>query len=105
MSADDKPLQKIGELTLAGEHYDLARNGAYCLVRDKGLDAYGRPVAEVVELGPWIVKSVAGGPNVNVVLQADRLQALLDALGEATTALVGKDDMRRAAMAGGEGVK
>lgn len=75
----DLKLQKICDLELAGETLELARNGSFRLVRQNGLDAYGRPIAEVVDLEAWLV---LGGDFVET-----RAQALVDVIGDLTARL------------------
>ena len=92
----DAKLQKICDLELAGESLELARNGSFRLVRQNGLDAYGRPIAEVVDLQAWLV---LGGDFVAV-----RAQALVDVIGDLTVRLRQQRDARLGGQAGeGEG--
>lgn len=85
------PLQKIAEIQIDGEALDIARNGQFCLVWQKGPDAYGRPVAEKVDLGQFLGITGQG---------VDRAQALLDLLGDA---LVRLGQQRDARLGRGEG--
>lgn len=88
-------LQKICDLELAGEALELARNGSYHLVAQRGLDAYGRPIAEVVDLESWL--------NLNGDFVAVRAQALVDALGDLTVRLRQQRDARLGGQEGQDG--
>jgi hypothetical protein len=92
----DAKLQKICDLELAGETLELAKNGQYRLVRQNGLDAYGRPIAFAVDLDDWLHP---GGEFL-----PPRAQALVDALGDLTVRLRQQRDARLGGQAGeGEG--
>lgn len=91
----DVKLQKICDLELAGEVLELAKNGQYRLVRQNGLDAYGRPIAEVVDLAAWLV---LGGDFV-----ATRAQALVDVIGDLTVRLRQQRDARLGGQEGQDG--
>lgn len=79
-------LQKIAEIEVDGVRLDLAKNGEYCLVWQKGPDAYGRPVAEKIDAESFFgLKGATGG---------ERVQALLDLLGDALVRLGQQRDAR-----------
>lgn len=50
----EKPLQRITELMICGERYELAANGKGHLVGKTGKDAYGNPIPQVVDIFQWI---------------------------------------------------
>ncbi len=54
MSDEEKPLQRITELTICGEKYELAANGQGYLVAKTGKDAYGNPVPARINIQDWI---------------------------------------------------
>lgn len=103
MSADTKPLVKVAEIELAGEKMELAKNCKFYLVKPDEPDAYGRPVAKAVDPLDWIASS-AGLETSRPDLLRGRVQALLDALGDALQRLQQQRDARLAPRAsGGEG--
>ncbi|HKV10740.1 MAG TPA: hypothetical protein VJ725_21545 [Thermoanaerobaculia bacterium] len=80
-------LQKVAEVELAGERFDIAKNGGFHLVRAGSLDAYGRPFATPVDVEDYLYDSGDGFVHA-------KAQALLDALGEALVKLQGQRDLR-----------
>lgn len=88
------PLRKIATITLAGTTFDLARNGVFCLVENKGPDAYGNPVARVVPAEEFVA---AGSALALSKFGAARLQALVDLVGDLTVRLQGRVDLQLAA--------
>jgi hypothetical protein len=89
------PLTKVAEIELLGQRFDLAKNGRFTLCREEW-DAYGRPIATEV---PLTVDSLRGGRAAS---EMDVLQALLDALGDATQRLQSHRDARLGAGREGE---
>lgn len=68
-------LQKIVELEILGEKYILAANGEACLVRFDAEDAFGSPVARIVDLDVWV--------NYGDAEVIAKVQALLEELVKA----------------------
>jgi hypothetical protein len=103
MSQPLPPLRKIAEIELCGERYDLARNGeGFKLVKAECPDAYGRPVARVVECAVFMGLEDANGCGVtrtpglvDLVQLTYRLRtaALVDLIGELTIKLQGQKDL------------
>lgn len=80
-------LQKIAEVEIDDIRLDLAKNSEYCLVWQRGPDAYGRPVAEKVDLLQFLGLADTGAGR-------RRVQALLDLLGDALVRLGQQRDAR-----------
>lgn len=79
-------LYRIGQITLLGTTYDVAKNDRFCLVQAETRDAYDRPYSTVVRL-----------EDAN--RSAAFVQALLDVLGETMVALRSSRDMKRSSAA------
>lgn len=75
----EKP-QKIGEVELLGEAFDLCRNGTFALMRIVGVDDYLNPIWRKVP-----VESLTHG----------QIQALINLVGETAVRLQGQRDLRR----------
>lgn len=72
-------LQKISELKIAGEDYELAANGQAYLVQKTDEDAYGNPVSRIVELDKWLIDSIDLGVGDGTVREATvKVQDLLN---------------------------
>lgn len=78
-------LQKIVELEILGEKYILAANGEGCLVRFDVEDAFGNPVARVVDLVEWLSEELViyDEGQSYVSKSVLKVQALLDELVKA----------------------
>lgn len=74
------PLTEIAEIELIGTKYKLGKNGKVSLVRES-LDVWGKIRGEEVTLTHWLGAS-ALTPN-----QEEKIQALLDQLGDALSRL------------------
>lgn len=84
----DKPLQQIAEIQIDGENYDIAKNGGdFHIVRQKGPDAYGRPIATKLDISDFL-----GGSCDSHYKR--RQQALLNLLGNALVSVRTQRDAR-----------
>jgi hypothetical protein len=90
MSTDDtKPkLTFVQKVVIAGEEFDLAKNGHFTLVRICGPDAYDRSWGEEVPLRD--------------VSTPETIQSLLDLLGEALAGVRHSRDQRLGTGTGGD---
>ena len=83
----DRPLQRVGEIELAGGTYDVAKNGEHYHVVEISIDDYGRPSAVKLSLFEASALFSADG-------WAALAEALLDALGEKMVSLEGRRAMQ-----------
>lgn len=74
------PLTEIAEIDLLGEKYKLGKNGKVSLVRES-LDAWGKVRGDEVTLAAWL------GSSGMLPEQEEKVQALLDQLGDALSRL------------------
>lgn len=86
MTMSNTQLQKISELKIAGEDYELAANGQAYLVQKTDEDAYGNPVAKVIDLEDWV--------NTNEIDTANKVQDLLNRIVTLERALQSSRDAR-----------
>jgi len=95
MSTDDtKPkLTFVQKITIAGEEFDLAKNGHFTLVQNCGPDAYGKHYGKEVSIGSFLVE---------LEVAEVRVQSLLDLLGEALAAVRHTRDQRLGTGTGGD---
>lgn len=77
------PLEKVGEIELLGERFDLARDGKFYLCRAT-TDAYGKSCAKIEGVDELLDKHEP----------FSLVQALLDALGEVVVSLRHERDVR-----------
>jgi hypothetical protein len=70
--SDNSVVEKIAEVEIAGEKYDLASNGRGRLVTNEKIDIYGKSIAEEVDLVEWI--------GISNVKSISRVQGLIDLL-------------------------
>lgn len=89
MSDEEKPLQRITELTICGEKYELAANGKGYLVQRIEKDAYGNPIPTTVNISEWLQSGepITYGSSMKV-------QSLLDHLVTAYRQLQTSRDAR-----------
>lgn len=80
-------LQKIADISICGEEYELAANGQACLVVREKEDAYGNKIASVVNLEVWL-------GECEFTDTCMRVQALMDLLVSAYRALQSNRDAR-----------
>lgn len=93
MASDKSPLQKIAEIEIAGEKFDLAKNGTCCLVTTV-IDAYGQPKGEAVDLEKWLFTGTAKQAQTRQEEIIAKVDALLNLLGDAYSRLRQQKDAR-----------
>lgn len=74
------PLTEIAEIDLLGEKYKLGKNGNVTLVKES-LDAWGKVRGDAITLAHWL------GSSGMIPEQEEKVQALLDQLGDALARL------------------
>jgi hypothetical protein len=95
MSDEEKPLQRITELTICGERYELAANGQGYLVQRTEKDAYGNPIASKVDLETWAKVGIEWDDYGNDLSKLqEKIQSLLDHLVAAHRQLQTSRDAR-----------
>jgi hypothetical protein len=94
-------LTRVAEIELDGDKYVLAKNGGYCLTRSAGEDAFGTEYFEVVSAHDYGHYTSEGGAWR---FAPDRVQALIDKLGDALSSLERARDLRQRQGATGSGV-
>ncbi len=87
-------LQKISEIKIAGEDYELAANGQAYLVQRTETDAYGKPVAKVIDLEEWIIGTSGIIDGTDPKLITDKIQDLLNRIVVLERALQSSRDTR-----------
>lgn len=87
-------LQKIAELKIAGEDYELAANGQAYLVQKSDNDAYGNPVAKTLDLSEWISSTCRTIEGIDGQLVAIKIQDLLNRIVTLERALLSSRDAR-----------
>ncbi len=70
------PLTEIAEIDLLGEKFKLGKNGKVSLVKESP-DAWGKIRGDAITLAHWL------GSSGMLPEQEDKVQALLDLLGDA----------------------
>lgn len=74
------PLTEIAEIDLLGEKFKLGKNAKVTLVKES-LDAWGKVRGDTVTLAHWL------GASALTADQEQKVQALLDQLGDALSRL------------------
>lgn len=73
----EKKLQRVFEIEIEGEHYDIAANGHAYLISFSEKDAYLNPIPKKVDLQKWIKEGLER-KDQGVFSIASRFQVLLN---------------------------
>jgi hypothetical protein len=87
-------LQKIAEIKIDGEDYELAANGQAYLVVKTDEDAYGKPVPRTVDLEEWIIGTSGFIDGTAPKLIINKIQDLLNRIVALERSLQSSRDTR-----------
>lgn len=96
-------LTRVVEIELAGEKYVIAKNGGYQLTRVAGVDPFGVEFHEVVKPYEYTHPVNEHDKAKQRYFVPERVEALIDKLGEALASLERARDLRQASGSTGSG--